>query len=1647
MKFVGIRRRLPCLVAAAIVVFGSAALTAQGSFTLSAWLVSSPAPKVSVEETDLSKYVTASSDLKTAFGKKADEIRLRTPKLNEFVGKMNAFGDKPSPAILLDAVAVFRANKADFDAIELYSKDISNAGLATPIKSDLYKLYETQSGLAQKAKDYVANTPEGVDKEKAGKDLAAADKVAADYKASVDAAKDDITDLTKACSTLVAKLKAYEDSVKAAPLDKALAPIAGNSDADKAKNADTYRANLSSVIQALSALTMSTLKIDTEENRKKIDGVAGSYHPDDIDPGDLIGKSKDKVKEFIIPAPDRTTVLGALTSLQAVDQKMAKEFLASIESLYLDSSTVDNAAIKVESNRTIAIRKLYQDVEDLTGADPKNAIIPSDSQKALEDFAPSINRIATTRGTFSTLIDPTMGQDANKWVSDYIRLFYFTDVKRLLKTLNPNTRVANPEASEFQNASEKATKKLNEAEDTRTIQLGKLNQLAERQAELEDQLAALRRKATATARIRTRADNEVERINTLDGKVTTAEGVVNADKKQLDGEDGKSGINGEIKTLEAKTERTAEDNTRLSDLRSQKTKVEAKLARDQAAYDRLKAEQTARSDRTTIAKQAQKDATAAASKAEADLNTAEDENTGIAGQISRLKGEISTTRQVILENRIAARRVAQDEVSKFALARDNAEFYVSPPGSNDNDPTRRVVIYGYQDSNTLLIRGNPDDVEKVKEIIAEFDRPAPQARISLYTLQINGQATQRKGFLEGGGRRDPINAAIIGVNDELRNMRTVIAIIQESLRKSITSEVGRCSRIANETAGGDVMSRLGSYYFYAPRVRRELGFDWSTPDFNSKYKINSVLQDYSMLKSCLINASLIRKNKYLMQQYLRQAGLRYESLKRVDFAKVFGKDTRIQIEDSPLAILRRNLPEEVSEIDFTKFQRCVKQSYDECVHKDQAETDGQLREIFAQVESKFEDFQTASKKKAEIYEDFQNLKYTLGQASKATDADALHNYLEQAFLGCARLQTKLQQGLFFTEAQMLDDFRNRFPTNTAGYALASFATDIEALYCQAFRVTAAPAELSTTDQLNALMGYYAVFLAKHGIGPTLLSPLSTRDRDTLTEAEYVTRWTLPDPSQGSTLGQMMFVLSLATKESRDRVLESFVADAYDQLSIQENGSNGKMLSREFKSALRRFKESYRISGKTIYPQFINVIQDGLPISGGNDSGEFEVTSNQLEVLQAVEIKARETAAAEVRTTIRQLNDNLDGQLEYHLRKRYLPLAVWLSKRANIEAELEAKPGASRSISRAGTQGSEQRSMGQLLDPGDDKAKGRETDLVAWRIAEYAGRRNALAHARPQVAAADEMIKRLVIAAETDLDYYFVQPGLNAIRQNVMAKGVELGVLDVQSMLVTNRMVARLSTDANASTTLNQATDFRDEASQLFSLADQYRSNSIKPGLATGSLGLAAALTTKGTAISPWSAAGLAGIVDILSSQSEDKRGEVYSINTNGVFKVTPIFDPSGQALRFKFDHVAQTFIQGPDGTSSRDLPRIERMSVNNDVQISNLEFKEIARFGTNSKVGTPDTRTGGVPLIRDLPIIRDIPLLGYYSRRYASAATRQESIIFAQTSVYPTVSDIVDLLLDVTPVSDLNRDMPPYLQAIVDDIKNRGKGKGKGGGK
>lgn len=86
------------------------------------------------------------------------------------------------------------------------------------------------------------------------------------------------------------------------------------------------------------------------------------------------------------------------------------------------------------------------------------------------------------------------------------------------------------------------------------------------------------------------------------------------------------------------------------------------------------------------------------------------------------------------------------------------------------------------------------------------------------------------------------------------------------------------------------------------------------------------------------------------------------------------------------------------------------------------------------------------------------------------------------------------------------------------------------------------------------------------------------------------------------------------------------------------------------------------------------------------------------------------------------------------------------------------------------------------------------------------------------------------------------------------------------------------------------------------------------------------------------------------------------------------------------------------------------------MQISNLELREISRFESNSRLGIPERYWGGLPVLRDIPGIRHrpwAPFLGWYVRQAGQAGAIQESVILGQTTIYPTIADLIDLLNDV----------------------------------
>ena len=252
-------------------------------------------------------------------------------------------------------------------------------------------------------------------------------------------------------------------------------------------------------------------------------------------------------------------------------------------------------------------------------------------------------------------------------------------------------------------------------------------------------------------------------------------------------------------------------------------------------------------------------------------------------------------------------------------------------------------------------------------------------------------------------------------------------------------------------------------------------------------------------------------------------------------------------------------------------------------------------------------------------------------------------------------------------------------------------------------------------------------------------------------------------------------------------------------------------------------------------------------------------------------------------------------------------------------------------------------------------------------------------AAPRVAAADEMLKRMSSRIEDDLDKEYIQPMLKSVRTALVKQGLTVGIVERTSVLATNRLKARVDPKGTYDLSVGEQQDLLASVGQL---------TSIYMSAQTGG-----ALAAFGS----------------MNSLNQKQEQHIYGVTTGNKFEVTPIFDPSGQALRFKFDYVSNSLVRNPRGTVDPSMPSL-RHTINTEVQLSNLEIREVSRYESNAKLGIPTRYFGGIPILTDIPGLKPIPIIGWFVRRGGSNAEVQQSVIFGQTTIYPTIGSIVELL-------------------------------------
>ncbi|MCX6379295.1 MAG: hypothetical protein NT023_07420, partial [Armatimonadetes bacterium] len=366
--------------------------------------------------------------------------------------------------------------------------------------------------------------------------------------------------------------------------------------------------------------------------------------------------------------------------------------------------------------------------------------------------------------------------ERSQWKTVQARLYYYDKPQQLVKILNDNAQMLEPNAPNLKQQSDAAYNALFNMESEVYVKRHQIELKNQERLELEERLRKVKTVATA-------AQTQL------------------ADGKKL------QSLYNEYKAL---------PDTPVAAKESAKQKFEKERNKYTQKYGVYLDSQNIDAHVSALEE--------ANAKAQGELNGLQDSASGLPTQIKALNEDIVRLQGDIL---VQTRRIALDarrEAQLFGEMRDGSGnvLYTSPvPGTTD--PGKKVALYASEGSRTITIRGKEEDIAQVREIIAEFDRPAPQARISIWKIQINGS------------NNNSLNKAIYETDKKLLQIRQSINRAQDILRNAVTSEVSRTAAAAKQTMKlfrlkestsptSQSDDRLARYFYYPKEIRRKLGF-------------------------------------------------------------------------------------------------------------------------------------------------------------------------------------------------------------------------------------------------------------------------------------------------------------------------------------------------------------------------------------------------------------------------------------------------------------------------------------------------------------------------------------------------------------------------------------------------------------------------------------------------------------------------------------------------------------------------------------------------------------------------------------------------------------------------------------------------------
>lgn len=306
--------------------------------------------------------------------------------------------------------------------------------------------------------------------------------------------------------------------------------------------------------------------------------------------------------------------------------------------------------------------------------------------------------------------------------------------------------------------------------------------------------------------------------------------------------------------------------------------------------------------------------------------------------------------------------------------------------------------------------------------------------------------------------------------------------------------------------------------------------------------------------------------------------------------------------------------------------------------------------------------------------------------------------------------------------------------------------------------------------------------------------------------------------------------------------------------------------------------------------------------------------------------------------------------------------------------------------------------------------------------------------RSHISNVDNYLKRLAIALEDDFKIQFYDPAFRGVREAGRREAVNLGQIERTTILTNNRQFAKVSPQATMEFDLPRRAPVIVEAMTGAKALMQDLGDTVND---PAFIGLTAALSGA-PAVGGAGKGSLPGVQPVfptlgtdnqptyLSSSSSDPAGAgrektnleklipdpaIYKFQTGTGFEIRPVIQPDGHSIIYNFNYLYTTNVREPVNPDEKHLGRVKQHYINTEVQTTSYELREISRY----QVALRASRTG-----RGVPLLEEIPVAGQLFQPAASdESSLQQNIILGQTTVYPTLFDLMGLRWS-RHIADLN---------------------------